>query len=902
MAVQPRPPCERARATRGRATAVVLALVLTAVGGFGSASSASEDSGGGTSSYVALGDSYSSGEGLGPFYADSDSASDQCHRSVSGSYPAKVASALVARGAVAQNDWLSAACSGNVVDNLLTGVGGNQGDQGISQLTWLSPSTRFATLTIGGNDVRFADILSKCVFRNGDGVHLDDPSSVIARPWDASSCSAILSEATNTLGNPTQFSSALRTKLRGTYDDILRAAPNATLAVATYPWIFPAPSAYAAKMVSPVVNGKTTSIRYCQVGNVIYSFGVRNTEVTKFRKIQAAMNQSIRLAVGDLRNAGYRRIRLVDLANQSSLSSHTITCGDASRPQPYISGVLVNVDATIPPIGLSTGSFHPTVDGNTAFEPTITKALTTPVTPMRLAAPATTTAVVNKPVVITLQANGGTPLARRVDDLSASGYGFGVPQAPDGLASLQSDGNRMSLTFSQQGTWPVKFVAVDANGQQAFKTVKFVVGPPQASASLAWAKLLGSNALDVATAVTANTGGNAIAAGVTCGSLPGSPDGAQTQCSPFVTSYDASGTQLWVRQLASTSGADANGVATDAQGNIYLVGSTDGTIGGASESNAGSNGTRDAFLAKLDSQGNPLWVHQFGTPFDDWAASVAVDVAGNAYITGATGATLPGSPEPNPQVDSTLRTTDVFVAKYDAGGSRDWIHQLGSQANDLGSGIAIGGGGNVLVAGTTAGTLPGAIGAAGLGESAFVARYDGSGTIEWVRETGSDLDDHASSVAADREGNVYVAGTGGPLPGSFDFSDRYDAFLLKYDPLGNEVWVHQLGGLFTDSANGVAVDANDNIYIAGSTHDTLPGSSENNAGLADAFIARYDTSGNRLWVHQIGSVSDDRANGVAVGRNGDVYVAGSASANVASSPDANAGGQDALIAMFVNSG
>ncbi|MBI2819368.1 MAG: SBBP repeat-containing protein, partial [Acidobacteria bacterium] len=149
----------------------------------------------------------------------------------------------------------------------------------------------------------------------------------------------------------------------------------------------------------------------------------------------------------------------------------------------------------------------------------------------------------------------------------------------------------------------------------------------------------------------------------------------------------------------------------------------------------------------------------------------------------------------------------------------------------------------------------------------FLPNTAHSQTIEWIRQFGSTSNDWANRVAVDTSG-VYVAGlTNGALPGQTS-AGLEDAFLRKYEDSGNELWTRQFGSESSDVALGVAVNATD-VYVVAYTKDTLLGGTVGR----DAFVGKYDTNGNESWTRPFGSTSYDEAWGVAVDATG-VYVAG----------------------------
>jgi len=196
----------------------------------------------------------------------------------------------------------------------------------------------------------------------------------------------------------------------------------------------------------------------------------------------------------------------------------------------------------------------------------------------------------------------------------------------------------------------------------------------------------------------------------------------------------------------------------------------------------------------------------------------------------------------------------------------EWIRQFGSGAGDYGYSVAADMTG-VYVVGSTDGTLPRQT-TAGLTD-AFVRKYDASGNEQWTRQFGSASYEELYGVAVDATG-VYVVGYAlGALPGQ-SFGGIQDAFVRKYDANGTEVWTRQFGSASSDVAFAATVDAT-GIYVGGRTSGTLPG--QTSAGAEDAFVRKYDGSGNEQWTRQFGSATYDSAGGVAVDATG-VYLGG----------------------------
>ena len=184
---------------------------------------------------------------------------------------------------------------------------------------------------------------------------------------------------------------------------------------------------------------------------------------------------------------------------------------------------------------------------------------------------------------------------------------------------------------------------------------------------------------------------------------------------------------------------------------------------------------------------------------------------------------------------------------------------------------------------------------------------------QWAKSVGGMGDNKATSVAVDVSGNSYVAGTFNSFSLVFGSTiltnagnSTYDMFLAKYDVNGNVLWAKRAGGLGSDAAYSLAVDASGNTYLAGSfSSSTLAFGSTTltNVGSYDIFLAKYDVNGNVLWAKNAGGTSSDGALSVAVDASGNTYLAGSfTSSTLAFSSttltNANVGWDDIFLAKY----
>ncbi|BBO31877.1 SBBP repeat-containing protein [Lacipirellula parvula] len=370
-----------------------------------------------------------------------------------------------------------------------------------------------------------------------------------------------------------------------------------------------------------------------------------------------------------------------------------------------------------------------------------------------------------------------------------------------------------------------------------------------------WIAQLGTASMDEARGSSTDELGNVYISGFTLGNLGGTNAGGQDG---YVSKYAVDGTLLWTRQFGTTGHDIAFSVSADGLGNVYAAGYTAGNLGGANA------GFLDVFVTKYSASGTLLWTQQLGSIGDEIAYGISADGLGNVYVGGYTTDVLAGT---------SAGGYDAFVCKYDASGVLLWTRQFGVVGQDMVTGVSADGLGGVYLSGHTYGSLGGA--SAGLSD-AFIAKYDASGTQLWGNQIGTSGQDSASGVSADGLGNVYISGTTeGSLGGTHMGGN--DAYIAKYNSSGTLLWIRQLGTTAYDLGYAVSTDGMGNAYLVGRTDGNLFGT---NAGAQDAFFTKYDASGTLLWTEQLGTSGTDIAYTVSADSLGNVFAAGMTSGSL----------------------
>jgi len=166
----------------------------------------------------------------------------------------------------------------------------------------------------------------------------------------------------------------------------------------------------------------------------------------------------------------------------------------------------------------------------------------------------------------------------------------------------------------------------------------------------------------------------------------------------------------------------------------------------------------------------------------------------------------------------------------------------------------------------------------------FLVKYSSSGSIVWAKGFGGGDYDQGNATAVDNSGNVYITGFYGST--SIDFGGgpltnygSWDIFVAKYDASGSYVWSKKGGGAGIDKGNSLAIDGNDNIYVAGDFNSAkaafgLDTATNNNGAEYDPFLVKYNSSGVEQWVVSGSGSYIDKCSGVTVDDNNDIYITG----------------------------
>ena len=431
--------------------------------------------------------------------------------------------------------------------------------------------------------------------------------------------------------------------------------------------------------------------------------------------------------------------------------------------------------------------------------------------------------------------------------------------------------------------------------------VLLIVCPLQGHAQADWVRSAGGTDSDFGVGVAVDDAGNTYVTGTFEGSADFDGDGtadvtgAGGSTDLFVAKYDAAGTLAWVLSAGGTGFDQSTGISVDGDGNVYVTGTFEGSadFNGNGAPDVTTAGGGDIFVAKYTAAGALAWVLGAGGSSSDEGGSIAVDDAGNAYVTGSFNLSADFDEDGTADV-TTAGGGDIFVAKYDAAGALAWVKSAGGSMFDGGRGIAVDDAGNTYVTGNFRGSADfdgdgtDDVTSAGSGDI-FVAKYDVTGALMRVQRAGGANSITSNGIAVDGSGDSYITGN---FRGTADFDEDGsgditsvdtqgggDMFVAKYDAAGALAWARNAGSTSSDVGHGIAVDGAGDTYVTGDFNLSADfdgdGSADvTTAGSGDIFVAKYDAGGSLIDVDRAGGTNSDGGAGIAADDAGNTYVTG----------------------------
>lgn len=323
-----------------------------------------------------------------------------------------------------------------------------------------------------------------------------------------------------------------------------------------------------------------------------------------------------------------------------------------------------------------------------------------------------------------------------------------------------------------------------------------------------WGKNFGGSDDDYSYAITSDANGNVYTTGEFYNLADFDPSASTASLTAvdwgdvFVSKLDSLGNFIWARKLGGSGFDQGKSISVDSNGDVITVGYFYGSADfdpGAGQAVVTSNGSGDAFISKLDSAGNYIWVLNIGGSSGDEGKSVVTDGNGNIYTVGIFSGTVDFDPGRSEASLTALGPRDIFISKINSSGGFLWTKQLGGTSYEDANAVAVDNSGNVYTTGyfhQTAEFDPGPgfayMSSNGSSIDAFISKLDSSGNHLWAKKIGGHGDDAGTSIALDSSGNVFTTGyfdgaaefDSGVSVASLISAGYDDIFILRLNPSG----------------------------------------------------------------------------------------------------------------------
>lgn len=421
--------------------------------------------------------------------------------------------------------------------------------------------------------------------------------------------------------------------------------------------------------------------------------------------------------------------------------------------------------------------------------------------------------------------------------------------------AIQVEGNGSEmLSFAATATKPALYLASEGIGTAELRKLD-ISGADPATVFKAPIDDDGSN-LNVKTQ-TRDAQGNIFVVGTTSANQGTSQINQAASHDVMIRKYDSAGNLLWSKLLGATDKADGLAVATDSKGAVVVAGQITGKLG-----TAVSAGGLDSYVVKISAAGEEVFARQIGSALDDGATALTVGPDDAIYVGGTVKGRMTGAAASNGGADG-------YVVKFNATGTRQYTRQFGGAGDEKVSALAITDSGDLVVASNDGGQ----------GTIRKFSSADATSAAIWTQSIG-DLAGGGNIAGLAVEGNqIYLAGSTAN-PGLNGWSGivtahsggGQDGFVARLDDNGASVstgMVTYLGTGSTDRINGLTV-AGGRIYVAGDTKGTLPGgATATRADVFNSFAAELSSTGQLDWARQFGvSTGEGYGRGISVDTQG----------------------------------
>jgi hypothetical protein len=440
--------------------------------------------------------------------------------------------------------------------------------------------------------------------------------------------------------------------------------------------------------------------------------------------------------------------------------------------------------------------------------------------------------------------------------------------------------------------------------------------PLHSTHTLDWAYSIGGVGSSAATDMVLDDEGNIFLTGNYQNSADFDPDNDVHILSSagdddiFITKTSPSGDVYWSKRIGGHGKDHANSIAMDRGGNVIVTGSFHETADFDPGPNifplsAGVDG--DAFITKLDENGDFLWAIPISGDGFNEIRSVQTDATNTIFVTGFFDETVDFDPTVGVSLQTSRGLEDIFLAKYTPEGQLIWVNSFGGPGSDAGRGVAVTLTGQVWVSGHFSdvvdfnpNTDDATLTAQGL-DDIFVATYSGQGGYIRSLRIGGNENDEVNGMHMDATGNILLTGM---FKGNVDFNPSSftyflgshgedDGFVIKLSPSGTFTWARSFGGDDNDKGIEISSDYHGNVLVTGyftGNADFYSGNPDSWAQATDEediSVLMFNSKGDFDRIDQIGGLGTDAGHALAHYEATRFHIAGSFTQKIDADPSAD---------------
>ncbi|MEA3497006.1 MAG: PKD domain-containing protein [Bacteroidota bacterium] len=464
-----------------------------------------------------------------------------------------------------------------------------------------------------------------------------------------------------------------------------------------------------------------------------------------------------------------------------------------------------------------------------------------------------------------------------------------------GASYLWQD-NSTDSTFlvTQSGTYWVK---ASIQNCHTFDTINISMLIPQFTPypcqDYVWAIPAFSNGDEIARRLIMDTLGNSYITGYCDGStlkLGKYSLTSKGQDDAFIAKINKKGIVIWAKRFGGSTNDLGKALAFDTLGNIYFFGSFYSNSISFGSTTLSNNGSEDLFLVKLDTHGSIIWAKSFGGSLEEDAYGVSVDQFNNVYIAGRF---ISSTITFGTQTVTKSGLGDLFFVKLNSSGNTIWVNHIGTNDDDRAIYVLHDNNGDIYISGrfestslTFGSTTLTNYGPQGTTDF-YLAKYNNSGQFAWVVQAGGNDNDGLFGADIDQYGNIYVTGqyssstmtfkSTNSATASISNNGGRDVFMAKYDSTGKISWAKSIGGSLDERGTSISVNDIGSLYLTGyfkSNSVSFDSETLTNKGGSDAFITKYDYSGNVIWAKNIAGTGDEEGRSIKSDNKGNLTLTG----------------------------